>query len=182
MDMPVFNIEKTCFFAGHRPYKFTYEPEQEERFLTTLKNSINKTVLEAFDNGYDTFLCGGAIGFDIMCAESVIELKKEFPEVRLVCMLPFENHHNSFPAEWQTRFTAYRNEETNDGVLGTASYVSNVLAQLATIEEDINSTSETAWEFLQECVDSYYYDENFESLYNVLDRTSRNDYEGSYLN
>ncbi|MBQ4154283.1 MAG: DUF1273 family protein [Clostridia bacterium] len=105
MDMPVFNIEKTCFFAGHRPYKFTYEPEQEERFLTTLKNSINKTVREAFDNGYDTFLCGGAIGFDIMCAESVIELKKKFPQVRLVCMLPFENHHNSFPAEWQTRFT-----------------------------------------------------------------------------
>ena len=84
--------------------------------------------------------------------------------------------------QWQTRFTMYRNEETNDGVLGTASYVSNVLAQLAAIEEDINSTSETAWEFLQECVDSYYYDENFESLYNVLDRTSRNDYEGSYLN
>ena len=83
--------------------------------------------------------------------------------------------------QWQTRFTAYANEETNDGVLGTASYVSNVLAQLATIEEDINSTAETAWEFLQECVDSYYYDENYESLYNVLDRTNRNNYEGSYI-
>ena len=47
------------------------------------------------------------------------------------------------------------------------------------MEEDINSTSAIAWSFLQESVDTYYFDENFQSLYNVLDRTERNNYEGS---
>ena len=80
---------------------------------------------------------------------------------------------------WQARFWEFANEETSDGVLGTSSYVSNVLNQLALMEEDINSTSAIAWSFLQESVDTYYFDENFQSLYNVLDRTERNNYEGS---
>jgi len=105
MEMPVFEIEKTCFFAGHRPYKFTYTPEEEQNFLLKLQNNISKTIDELLEKGYDTFLCGGTIGFDIMCAEAVIEVKKRLPNIRLVCMLPFENHHSSFPAEWHERFS-----------------------------------------------------------------------------
>jgi uncharacterized phage-like protein YoqJ len=104
MEMPVLQIEKTCFFAGHRPYKFTFAPEEEETFLENLTNSISDTVFEKIQSGYDTFLCGGTIGFDIMCAEAVIKFKKDYPNLRLICMLPFENHHNTFPNEWQQRF------------------------------------------------------------------------------
>lgn len=104
MEMPVFVKEKTCFFAGHRPYRFTYLPEEEKEFFDTLTGKIEKTVQELFEKGFDTFLCGGKIGFDIMCSEAVIKLKKKHPEVRLVCMLPFENHHTDFPSEWQSRF------------------------------------------------------------------------------
>lgn len=104
MEMPVLEIEKTCFFAGHRPYKFAYELEEEAEFLSNLTSNITKTIRELIEGGYNTFLCGGAIGFDIMCAEAVVELKKEFQNIRLVCMLPFENHHTSFPSEWQERF------------------------------------------------------------------------------
>ncbi len=104
MEMPTFIKEKTCFFSGHRPYKFAFEPEKENEFLTELKEKIAKTIRELFEGGYDTFICGGIYGFDVMCGEAVIELKKEFPHIRLVCMLPFENHHTEYPNEWQTRF------------------------------------------------------------------------------
>ena len=104
MEMPVLENKKTCFFAGHRPYKFTYAPDEEETFINTLTNTISDTILEAINNGYDTFLCGGTIGFDIMCAEAVVNFKKEYPHIRLICMLPFENHHDTFPNEWQRRF------------------------------------------------------------------------------
>lgn len=104
MDIPVLEIAKTCFFAGHRPYKFTYAQEEEKIFYINLENSISSSILDLINKGYDTFLCGGTIGFDIMCAEAVINFKKEFPHLRLGCMLPFENHHTSFPNEWQRRF------------------------------------------------------------------------------
>lgn len=104
MDIPVFEKEKTCFFAGHRPYKFACLPEEEQTFIENLKNNIDIAIRDRLNEGYDTFLCGGSIGFDIMCAEAVVELKKDFPSIRLGCMLPFENHHVEFPADWQKRF------------------------------------------------------------------------------
>ena len=104
MEMPVIVKEKTCFFAGHRPYRFTFTPEEEKEFYSTLTANIAKAIREIAESGCDTFLCGGSIGFDIMCSEAVIELKKERSDIRLVCMLPFENHHTDFPSEWQNRF------------------------------------------------------------------------------
>ena len=80
---------------------------------------------------------------------------------------------------WQGRFTRFRNEETNDGVLGTPGYVAAVLANLADVENEINENSATAWSFLQECVDTYYFDEYYNSMYNVLNKSYRNEYEGS---
>ena len=80
---------------------------------------------------------------------------------------------------WQGRFTRFRNEETNDGVLGTSGYVAAVLANLADVQTEINDNSATAWSFLQECVDTYYFDEYYNSMYDVLDKSYRNEYEGS---
>lgn len=104
MEMPVIDKEKTCFFAGHRPYRFAFEPEEEQSFYENLNANIRKSLREMYFEGCNTFLCGGSIGFDVMCSEAVIELKKEFSDVRLVCMLPFENHHEEFPTDWKNRF------------------------------------------------------------------------------
>ncbi|MBQ4060932.1 MAG: extracellular solute-binding protein [Bacilli bacterium] len=79
---------------------------------------------------------------------------------------------------WQGRFFRFQNEETGDGVLGTPGYVAAVLANLDDMEKEINENSAMAWTFLQECVDTYYYDENFNSLYDVLDKSYRNSYDG----
>ena len=104
METPVFNREKTCFFAGHRPYKFAFLPENEQVFYGKLKMNIEKAIQDCFNDGYDTFLCGGTIGFDIMCSEAVIELKNSFPHIRLGLVLPFENHHEDFQSNWKARY------------------------------------------------------------------------------
>ena len=80
---------------------------------------------------------------------------------------------------WQARYVNFPNPDTRDGYLGTPGYVAAVLANLADMEKEINENSATAWSFLQECVDTYYFDENYNSLYNVLDKSYRNEYEGS---
>ena len=105
MDMPIIIKEKTCFFAGHRPYKFTFKPKAEKAFYDNLNANIVKNIRELFLKGCDTFLCGGSIGFDIMCSEAVIKLKNECPNIRLGCILPFENHHLEFSQDWQKRFS-----------------------------------------------------------------------------
>lgn len=92
-----------------------------------------------------------------------------------------ESYKNVFQ-EWNDRHFVYGDADTAQGVLGTPTYVSNVLSRLFDLEKDINTNATTTWMYLQECIDTYYYDENFESIYNILDRTARNSYEGSKYN
>ena len=77
--------------------------------------------------------------------------------------------------DWQVRFTNYENPDTLSGRLGTATYVDEIMARLPEIEAYINANSERAWYDLQDNVDIYY----GYGIYDVLDRTDRNNYEGS---
>ena len=79
---------------------------------------------------------------------------------------------------WQGRFTRYGDPDTYAGRIGTDTYVSSVMAALSDIETEINTNSAIAWSFLQECVEEYY---GADKGYNVLDKDSRNSYEGSKL-
>lgn len=69
---------KTCFFIGHR------EPCPEIR--ADLTEAIRTLIIRS---GVTEFVVGGYGGFDALAAEMVREQKKEFPEVRLIRLLPY---------------------------------------------------------------------------------------------
>jgi len=72
--------EKTCCFSGHR----NIPAEKRETIYQRLKTEIKNLV----QNGYTDFLAGGALGFDTLAAEAVLNLKTYFPKIRLVLILP----------------------------------------------------------------------------------------------
>ena len=69
---------KTCCYTGHRIIKIT--PELVQR----LKDTIIKLITQGVTDFYD----GGAIGFDMLCAETVIALKGEYKDIKLHMLLP----------------------------------------------------------------------------------------------
>ena len=69
---------KTCCFTGHRIIKIT--PELVQRLRDAIVDVIGKGVTEFYD--------GGAIGFDMLAAETVMELKAEYPDIKLHMLLP----------------------------------------------------------------------------------------------
>ncbi len=75
--------EKTCCFSGHR----IIPVGERERVKEQLKNIIP----ELYSGGIDTFLCGGAVGFDMLAAESVLAFKAKMRDIRLVMALPCIN-------------------------------------------------------------------------------------------
>ena len=48
-------------------------------------------MIEAIEQGYRYFGCGGALGFDTLAAQTVLELKSEYTEIKLILVLPCEN-------------------------------------------------------------------------------------------
>ncbi len=69
---------KTCCFTGHRIIKIT--PELVQR--------LKDTIIELIEQGVNDFYDGGAIGFDMLCAETVIALKAEYSDIKLNLLLP----------------------------------------------------------------------------------------------
>jgi len=67
----------TVSFTGHRDAD---SPAVRER--------LRETVEELINDGADIFCAGGAIGFDTIAAETVLELQDEYPWIMLALILP----------------------------------------------------------------------------------------------
>ena len=82
----------TCFFTGHRSI-----PKEDMTSLTAeLDCVIEKLIVE----GIDTFVCGGAVGFDTLAACRVAVAKKRFPHIGLELILPCRDQ----TAKWRSSY------------------------------------------------------------------------------
>lgn len=85
--------EKTCCFTGHRDI-----PENQiQKISETLEKEIEKLI----EKGYTRFAAGGAYGFDSVAEQTIIKLKKKYPKIRLILVLPYHK---------QTPFSAFADE------------------------------------------------------------------------
>lgn len=72
--------EHTVCFTGHRKIP----PEQRAEVVRRLK----KTIIELVNDDYRYFGAGGALGFDTLAAQVVLRLKSDFPQIKLILVLP----------------------------------------------------------------------------------------------
>lgn len=80
--------KSTCCFTGHRPQSLPWKfNEQDERCLK-MKEQLKNEIVEAVESGYTTFISGMALGFDIICAEIVLELKNTYPHIKIIGAIP----------------------------------------------------------------------------------------------
>lgn len=100
-------IERCCF-TGYRPAKFPFSLSSESEEYKKLENALIEELLSLIESGCHTFYSGMAMGFDIIAAELVLMLKAayRYSDIKLVCVLPFENQGESFTNYWQKRFNA----------------------------------------------------------------------------
>lgn len=70
----------TCFFTGHRNI-----PAQ---CLGDVTLSLDNTISSLVAEGFDRFVCGGAVGFDTLAACRVVVAKKYFPNISFSLVLP----------------------------------------------------------------------------------------------
>lgn len=73
--------ERCCCFTGHRPEKMNMTESDAKR---RIRSVLARTVAA----GFNTYITGMAEGFDVWAAECVIEMKRENPDVFLVCAVP----------------------------------------------------------------------------------------------
>ena len=70
---------KVACFSGHRKL-----PQNCEELKADLKNAV----IGLIERGVIFFGAGGALGFDMLAEETVLELKEKYPHIRLILVLP----------------------------------------------------------------------------------------------
>ena len=81
-----------CCFTGHRKIPTDAIGGIRER----LKREIERLYTE---NGVAVFYAGGAIGFDALASEAVIERREVHPDIRLVIVMPHKGWAKRWSAE-----------------------------------------------------------------------------------
>lgn len=81
---------KSAAFTGYRISKLPFAPTEEN--IGRLKERIKSTVKELYCEGFRFFYSGMCNGVDIWAALAVLEVKEEFPDISLICAVPFEGH------------------------------------------------------------------------------------------
>lgn len=96
----------TCFFTGHRIIKMT----------DGLSIPLTETLAELIENGAADFYAGGAIGRDMLCEDTVLRLKTDYPHIKLHLVLPCppEEQTAKWNASQKKKF--YRIYESADSI------------------------------------------------------------------
>lgn len=87
MNMEI-DYQKALAFTGHRPDKlfgYDYKEEGNIKMLKRLRSLIERCIEK---RGINTFITGMALGVDMWSAQIVLQLKKKYPHIKLVCAIP----------------------------------------------------------------------------------------------
>lgn len=103
----------TCCFTGHR----TVPSDQQEQVRAWLERTILQLHQE---KGVRYFGAGGALGFDTMAAQAVLKLRVQYPQLRLILVLPFPGQEKRWSAKDQQCYGDIVNQA--DKVVYTAQY------------------------------------------------------------
>ncbi|MCM1556942.1 MAG: DUF1273 domain-containing protein [Anaeroplasma bactoclasticum] len=81
----------TLMFTGHRSQKLPWGFNENDPRCKKMRETAKQKIEDAILSGYKYFISGMAIGFDMICAELVLELKQKYPDIKLVAALPCRN-------------------------------------------------------------------------------------------
>ena len=89
-------IPKACFFTGHRII-----PANKRNIIKSL---LRQEILNKINDGVTVFISGGALGFDTLAAEQVIDMRGDYDMIHLCLYLPCHNHDISWNPSDRQRF------------------------------------------------------------------------------
>lgn len=95
---------KTVCFTGHRSQKLPWRFNEEDARCQAMKVTLRSEIEKAIESGCNTFLCGMALGFDMICAETVLDLKKQYSDIQIIGALPCRTQEIKWQAKDRERY------------------------------------------------------------------------------
>ncbi len=87
--------DQSVCFTGHR----RLTPDE----MHTAYNQLKQLLEKLYQQGFRSFLCGGALGFDTLAERAVVDLRQTHDDVRLVMCIPCPDQSH----RWNSRQCTY---------------------------------------------------------------------------
>ena len=104
--MPNISREITCCFTGYRPSKLPWGMDENDSRCTALKRKLYDFAEAVYLSGVRHFICGMAIGCDMLFCEAVMQLKSVYNGITIEAAIPFPGQADKWP-EWERRKYEY---------------------------------------------------------------------------
>ena len=92
------DINRCCAFTGHRPTKFPWKYDEQDKRCIELKAVLIEQIEKLAASDVTDFYSGMALGVDTWAAMAVLALKKKNPALKLHCVLPCEGQADRWSA------------------------------------------------------------------------------------
>lgn len=112
-------MEYIVCFTGHRPNKLPWGYNESLPSCIAFKKDLYDMLEKAIQNNYNYFISGLALGIDLICAETVLELKKKYPNVKLEGAIPCANQDARWNEPSKKRYAKVVNQCDYTNVLSS---------------------------------------------------------------
>ena len=99
------DITKAAAFTGHRFIRYS----DRQRLETNLERAITA----CYQSGIRHFLCGMALGFDMLAAETLLAMKADHADIRLTAVIPFRGQPCKFNSADKGRYQSILGKADN---------------------------------------------------------------------
>ncbi len=96
--------ERSCCFTGHRPAKLPWGTNENDPRCRALREEISSRLVGIYEAGYRHFICGMAIGCDMLFADAVLALRTAHPDVSLEAAIPCGTQPDKWSAGQRQRY------------------------------------------------------------------------------
>lgn len=93
-----------CAFTGHRPAKFSFGYDEDSEKCIRLKLLMAQQIRGLIESHVSVFHTGMAQGVDQWAAEIVLDMKRQYPHIQLMAVVPCETQANKWSPEQRERY------------------------------------------------------------------------------
>ena len=97
--------EKTVSFTGNRTLT-TLDNQPDANLENVIRTELSLCLEDCYREGKTNFISGMAIGWDTLCAEEVLKLRKMYSDVRLIVAIPFQGQELMYGEKDKLRYKA----------------------------------------------------------------------------
>lgn len=97
-------------FTGHRNIAYAQYPQ--------IKGQLKVAIYNSYLQGIRKFYCGMAIGFDLLAAEAVLEMKGQLHDITLSAVVPYRNQSERFSPSARQKYDAVLGKADEVTILG----------------------------------------------------------------